>query len=162
MTYLVEITKNCDCDESLPLTLSGNAFSPGTFKVTCKCGTDGNVCSAQEVGLDPTSPGFQGRVEEILADSPVLKYYLVTVTDGKMTMEPRLRTQVRVEFHAVAECKTCSKTIGDPKCSQKELNDFVAEHKGHNGFSTSTVLDTNDPRITKMVEQAIKNQQKSH
>ena len=158
MAYIIEITKNCDCDELSPVTLSGNAFDPASFKIICKCGTVGNVYSAQEVGLDPTSPGFQGRVEQMLADSPVLKYYVVSVTDGKMTLEPHLRTQVRVEFHTVAECKTCNKTIGDPKCSQEEMNAFVAEHKGHD-LSFHTVLNTNDPRITKMVEQAIKKQQ---
>jgi len=80
---------------------------------------------------------------------------VVTVNEGVMTAEPRWRTEVRVEFHTVAECKTCNKTISGADCNQKGMNDFVAKHKSHD-LSTSTVPGTNDPRVTKAVEQAIK------
>ena len=158
MVYLLDVTKNCE--DSSPMRLSGNALDPATFKLTCECGTKANVFSVREVGLDPSSPDFQGRVEATLAEFTSLSYYVVTVTEGVMTAEPRWRTQVRIEFHTVAECKTCGKKMSGDTCSQKELNDFLAEHKAHD-LSTNTFVNSTDPRVLKMVEQSIKNQQKS-
>ncbi len=141
--------------------VSGNALDPGSFKAACqKCHKEANIYSAQEVGLDPSNPEFQKRVEALLEGFTALTYYVVTVADGKMTMEPRARTQVSVEFHTIAECKTCDKKISGDKCSQKELNDFIAEHKPHD-LSTNTFINSTDPRVLKMAEEAMKNQQKS-
>lgn len=155
MVYLLEVTKNCD--DSLPMLVTGNAFDPATLKMTCKCGTEANVNSARNIDLNPDDAGFQARIEEILADSPILTYYIVTVTDGKMTMEPRFRTQGSVEFHTVLECKTCGKKIGGPKCKQEDMDAFVAEHKSHD-MSANTVVDSTDPRVLKLVEASIRNQ----
>jgi len=69
MVYLLEVTKNCD--DSLPMTPSGNALDPATLKLTCKCGAEANVHSVREIGLDPASPDFQGRVEATLAEFTV-------------------------------------------------------------------------------------------
>jgi hypothetical protein len=52
------------------------------------------------------------------------------------------------------------KKISGDKCSQKELNDFIAEHKPHD-LSTNTFINSTDPRVLKMAEEAMKNQQKS-
>jgi hypothetical protein len=162
MTYLLEITRGCGCDPPAPLAMvSGNAFDPGTFKAACqKCGSNANIYSAQEVGLDPSSPDFQRRVDVLLEGFTALTYYVVMVTDGKMTMEPRARTQVSVEFHTIAECNTCHKKISGDVCSQKELNDFITEHKSHD-LSTNTFINSTDPRVLKMAEEAMRNQQKS-
>jgi hypothetical protein len=152
MVYLLDVTKNCD--DTFPMKPSGNALDPASFKLTCQCGEEAEIFSVREVGLHPSNPDFQARVDAALADFTSLSYYVVTVEDGLMTAEPRWRTEVRIEFHTVAECKTCRKAIGDPKCSQQELKDFMAAHKGHN-LSTGTALNTNDPRIIRMVKQML-------
>jgi RNase P subunit RPR2 len=156
MVYLLEVTKNCD--DPLPMLVSGNALDPATLKVTCKCGTEANVNSARHIDLNPNDPGFQARIEQVLADSPILTYYIVTVADRQMTLEQRFRTQGSVEFHTVLECKTCGKKIGGPKCKQEDMNAFVAEHKSHD-MSANTVVDSTDPRVLKLVEAAIRNQE---
>jgi hypothetical protein len=140
--------------------VSGNAFDPGTFKAACQqCDENANIYSAQEVGLDPGNRDFQARVDALLEGFTALTYYVVTAADGKMTMEPRARTQVSVEFHTIAECKTCNKKVSGYGCSQKELNDFIADHKSHD-LSTNTFINSTDPRVLKMAEEAMKNQQK--
>jgi len=158
MTYLLEITRNCDCDAGLPLKLaSGNAFDPASLKVECsKCGKGANVYSAQEVGLDPSNPEFQGRVNALLEGFTALTYYVVEVADRQMIMTSHQRRDIRIPFHSVAECKTCSKTLSGAECSQDVYNAFLLEHKDH-GVSTNTVIDTDDPRVMRMIDKAFQN-----
>lgn len=151
MVYLLEVTKTCD--DSLPLTISGNALDPRTLAFTCGCGMQARVNSAQEVGLDPADPGFQERVERILADFTSLSYYVVSVKDGVMSVDPRWRKSVKVEFHSIIECKTCAVTVNGVSCSQEAMNEFATKHKGHE-LCAHTVLDTDDQRIANMIKQA--------
>jgi hypothetical protein len=149
MVYLLEVNRNCD--HTTPMAISGNALDPNSMTLTCDCGAVASINSAQAVGLSPESSGFQGRVDELLAGFTSLSYYVVVVENGKMTATPRWRNQVQVQFYTVAECKTCHEKMGGEKCSQEEMNAFTDKHKKHE-MSYNTVLDTDDPRIAKMVE----------
>jgi hypothetical protein len=157
MVYLLEV--NPTCDHKKPMTVSGNAFDPNSITLTCDCGAKASINSAQQVGLNPDDPGFQARIEELLANFTSLSYYVVVVEDGKMTATPGWRRNVTVNFYTVAECKTCKEKIGGDTCSQEQMNAFTAKHKGHD-LSYSTVLDTDDPRIAKMVEEQLAKQSK--
>jgi len=141
------------------MAVSGNPLDPNSITLTCDCGAKASINSAQEVGLDPTDPGFQARVEELLANFTSLSYYVVVVEDGKMTATPGLRRNVTVNFYTVAECKICKEKIGGDTCSQEQMNAFTVKHKGHD-LSYSTVLDTDDPRIAKIVEEQLAKQSK--
>lgn len=112
--------------------------------------------SAQEVGLDPSDPKFQERVNALLEGFTALTYYVVEVADRQMIMTSHQRRAIRIPFHSVAECKTCNKTLSGAECGQNVYNAFLLEHKDH-GVSTNTVIDTDDPRIMKMIEKAMQN-----
>lgn len=157
MPYLLEI--NPTCDHTAPMTVSGNAFVPNSITLPCDCGAAASINSAQEVGLSPDNPGLQGRVEELLANFTSLSYYVVVAEDGKMTATPGWRRNFTVNFYTVAECKTCEEKIGGDTCSQEQMNAFSAEHKSHH-LSYTTVLDKDDPRIAKMVEEQLAKQSK--
>lgn len=157
LVYLLEV--NPTCEHRTPMKISGNAYDPNSISLTCDCGAAASINSAQEVGLSPESPGFQERVEKLLADFTSLSYYVVVAEDGKMTASPGWRRNVVVNFYTVAECKTCKEKIGGDKCSQEQMNAFSAKHNGHE-LSYETVLDTDDPRIAKLVEEQLAKQSK--
>lgn len=155
IVYLMDVTKNCE--DSLPMTPSGNGLDPASLVLTCQCGATAHINWAQELGLDPASPDFESRAENILAEFTSLSYYVVTVEEGVMKAECRFRKSVTVNFHTVMECKTCNTSVSGSTCSQRQMDEFVAKHKGHEVLS-STVLDTDDPRVASLVDQALKRQ----
>jgi hypothetical protein len=124
------------------LKLEGNALDVSSLKATCEqCGVPANMNSAQEVGLDPTDPGFDGRANELTAGFRSLTYYVGTVKGNQLELTPRQRTEI--ELPLAIFCKTCNKSLG--------LNEIKPNHDDHD----VTITPLNDtplsPQILDMV-----------
>src|ERR1700730_8274811 len=115
--YVLEITSQCP--HKGQVNLSGNAYNLSSLTATCPvCGKPAQINSAQEVGLDPSAPGFEEKVEKLTAEFSTFAYYLVTVNGSQMTMELRLRKNITVDFLLL--CETCQKPIAvEPQVQQK-------------------------------------------
>jgi hypothetical protein len=123
--YVLEITSQCPHNGQV--NLSGNAYNLSSLTATCPvCGKQAQINSAQEVGLEPSAPGFEDKVEKLTAEFSTFTYYLVTVSGSQMTMELRQRKNIRLDF--LLFCETCNQPINvEPQVQQK----LKTEHKGH-------------------------------
>lgn len=123
--YVLEITSQCP--HKGQVNLSGNAYNLSSLVATCPvCGKQAQINSAQEVGLEPSAPGFEEKVEKLTGEFSTFTYYLVTVAGSQMTMELRLRKNITVDF--LLFCETCQKPIAvDPQVQQR----LKTEHAGH-------------------------------
>jgi hypothetical protein len=123
--YVLEITSQCS--HKGQVNLSGNAYNLSSLAAICQvCGKPAQINSAQEVGLDPLTPGFEERVEKLTAEFSTFTYYLVTVADRQVKMELRVRKNITVDF--LLFCETCQKPITvEPQTQQK----LKTEHAGH-------------------------------
>ena len=127
MTYLFEVTADCAHGKSSPLNVAGSAFDVKSLKFTCsQCGKPANVNYAEEVGLDPSNPDFEKRIQEMTSGFSSQSFYIGTVKDGQLRLEARMREQIRIDFRIY--CKTCQKLI---TVDEKLKETVRVEHKDH-------------------------------
>jgi hypothetical protein len=141
MTYLFDVVQNCS-HTSAPVNISGSPLDVARLKLTCsECGTQARVNSAQEVGLDPTDPGFDSKADELTSGFSSLSYYVATVRDNKLELTPRMRKTINIEF--AMYCNTCNKQV------PVDLKVVEEEHRGH-VFTFTPVADS--PLSAKLLE----------
>jgi len=82
-SYVLEMIGQCS--HRGQLTLGGNAFDVSSLTATCPvCSTQAKINSAQAVGLDPSAPDFEQRLEELTEGFSTFTYYYVTAVDGQV------------------------------------------------------------------------------
>ena len=125
MAYLFEVTARCP--HKAKMDMAGNALDVKALVFACsECGTPANVNYAEEVGLDPSDPNSEKRIQELTAGFSSQSFYIGTVADGQLRLEPRMRKQIVIVF--AVYCNTCKKQLA---VNDKLRETVKAEHGGH-------------------------------